>query len=108
MTELLRIRRGLGSIFLAFGLLHAVGVLLAPGGRFYFAHYLFFVMTGFCYLFFSYRSTRVFHYETLADFLTGLAAFIVLMSPVAGLFLAAYGLGLRRGRPLGFFRAKQS
>ena len=103
--ELPRIRRGLGSAFIAMGALHALTALVGLGGRAYFLGYLLFVVGSLAYLLYEFNSTRIFYYEVLADFLVGLAALVVLMTPVTGLILIAYGLGLRRGRMLGFFHA---
>lgn len=129
--DLARIRRGLGLIFLLAGLIHAgemvLAVLYSQGrlpivigaglwSELYFAHFLFLVMGSLLYLALNFRSTGVFHHETLVDFLVGLGVFILLMSAAAHLlvrrlvapwwslapsaFLACYGLFLTSGRGL--------
>ncbi|MBI3552754.1 MAG: hypothetical protein HY077_09555 [Elusimicrobia bacterium] len=101
--DLLRLRRGVGLIYLLGGLIHAcmmVYAALYSLGRlrvlipaeiwkqFYFAHFLFLVLGSLVYLGLSFKQTGIFYYEVLADFLVGLTAFIVIMTGVALLLVS--------------------
>ena len=123
------IRRGLGLIIFIAGVIHAFEMTLATlysqgrlpvvigaglWSQLYFAQFLFLVMGSVLYLFLSYRSRRMFYFETLVDFLIGLPPFTVLMQAMALLlvrrwvnqwwslapsaFLMGYGLFVRSGR----------
>lgn len=98
MTDLLRIRRGLGVIYLLSGLLHwavmtmaalyslgRISVVIGVGlwSELYYAHFLFLILASLAYLALSYRQTGIFYYEALVDFLIGIGAFVVLLSVAA-------------------------
>ena len=96
--ELWRLRRGVGKAFILFGLAQTVLTLSGAGGKVYFAGYLVFLLAGLGYLFRRFMSTGIFYYEALADFLIGVALFVVLLSPLIGPLLVVYGLWLFYGR----------
>ena len=131
--DLLRLRRGAGIVYLAAAVIHAGEMIFATLyslGRLhvyvpaqlwkelYYAHFLFLILGGLIYLGLGFKQCGIFYYEVLADFLVGVAAFVVLLTAVASLlasgrinpwfsltisaFLAAYGLGLIQGRVFGF------
>ena len=97
-------------------------VVIGPGlwSELYYSHFLFLVLASLGYLTLSYKRSAVFYWETLLDFLVGMLVFIVLLGLVGivlvrglanpwlsllpGTFLAAFGLGLFLGRPMGFGR----
>lgn len=98
MRALLRIRRGVGWIFVFAGLLHAAQMVFASlyslrrvavyvsaetWTRMHFGHFLLLVCSSVLYLTLAFRREGIFYYEALADFLAGLGAFVVLMSIVA-------------------------
>lgn len=102
MTELLRIRRGVGVIYLLSGAVHAAIMILASlyslrrlpwfiparlWSEMYYMHFIVFVVSGLGYLFLSFRKSRVFHYEALVDCVVGIGGFIVLMSVAAVLLV---------------------
>lgn len=125
MGEALRLRRGLGAITLACGLLNAAAFalprLLLLSGRLwsliFFSQFLLLVCGGLGWLAFGYRRSRLFFAEPLIDFLLGVGVFVLLLSAVGwglssarlgagwslapGAFLIFYGYELLRGRRLG-------
>ncbi len=97
-NELLRLRRGIGIIYLLGGLIHAAMMVYAalyslgrihaviPAGlwsEFYFAHFLFMVLGGFIYMGLSFKQARIFYHEILIDYMVGIGAFFVIMTAVA-------------------------
>ena len=94
MKPLLRIRRGVGIVLIAAGVLHMghnlFAVLYASHRlRLYvpptawaelsFAHFLFLVLAGLGYLTLSFMREGIFYHEALADYLAGLGGFIVML-----------------------------
>ncbi len=132
MSPILRLRRGVGVVFVAAGVLHATIMVMATlysmrllpfvitarlWSRLYFGHFLALVLGCGLYLALGYRR-RGFYFEPLLDFAAGVAGFNVFLtltavalvrhwlpawlSPIPSAFLLAYGLGLMRGRRFGF------
>jgi len=128
-----RIRRALGLVFVVSGLLHSLqaGLVLFYSlglvhlhitarlwSRMHYGLFLFTVLAGGSFLFFSFRRAGLFYAQTLLDFAVGIGIFVLLVSLLGLLlgrhpspwiallpsaFLLAYGLGLYRGRSLGFW-----
>lgn len=132
-ASLAKIRRGLGVIYLLAAFIHAGEMTLAAlysmgrlpliigaglWSELYYAHFLFLILGGLGYLALSFKRSGIFYYETLVDFLIGIAVFVVLLT-LAGVvlvrgavgpwwsllpsaFLGAYGVGLLNNRRFGF------
>lgn len=99
--ELLRLKRGIGLIYLLAGVLHA-GImafatlysqgrvkLVIPAGlwsEMYYAHFLFLALSGGLYLFLSFKRSGTFQFEAVLDYAIGVAAFVLLLS-AAGVVL---------------------
>lgn len=93
--EFLRVRRGVGLIYLLAGILHA-GIMafatLYSMGRIpfvitaslwselYYAHFLFLAMSGGLYLFLSFKKSGLFHFEIMLDYAIGMSAFMLLLT----------------------------
>ena len=81
-----------------------VAVSAAAWSRFYFAHFVLLVVSGFGFLFADAARTRVFHGGPMIDFSIGLAGVMIAFGFgrgwVPGVFLLAFGLRLSTGRPL--------
>lgn len=134
--DLLRLRRGVGLIYVLAGLANwaEIGLaLLASSGRLpfsisprlwsqlFFGHFLLLVVSGLLYLTISYYVSGLFTYLALMDYLVGVPVFMIALPAILGLvihgapaalaflpggFLLAYGFGLRRGRAMGFFQPR--
>lgn len=127
--DILRLRRGTGIIYMISAVLHAaamtfaclclfghihVAVPPALWPKIFFGHFLVLILGGILYLTLGFKNTGIFYYEVLADYLVGIAVFIVLLSAIAfqlmagrlspwctlvpSAFLFLYGLGLASGR----------
>ncbi len=117
MTEAARLRRGVGVVYVVAGVLQwcvlAGAWLMLPAGlmsRLFFGQFLFLILGGLAYLSANYVADNKFVYEPLADFLVGVAVYVVLLSlvalilvkglagpwlaPAPGLFLMGYGYKL--------------
>lgn len=103
MKPLLRIRRGVGVVFIVGGLIHMgqnlfavlwasgrLRVAVPPGlwAHLLFGQFLFLVFAGVGYLTASFKKERYFHFEALADYLAGMGGFLVVMPVSAGLIVA--------------------
>lgn len=131
--DILRLRRGVGMIYMITAFLHAAEMVFVSVDAprllhlslpaafwlpFFFAPILFLILASMSYMVMGFRAAGIFYYEVLADFLAGIAVFVVLFSAVAfGLrgnainrwfslapsaFVLAFGFGLVRGRTCGF------
>ncbi len=131
--DILRLRRGVGFIYIIAGFIHASEMVFVslnalhllhlsfPPGfwpKFFFAPFLFLILGSLSYLTLGFRECGIFYYEVLADFLVGIAGFIVIFSAIAftlrdnhispwyslvpSVFVLAFGLGLMQGRVCGF------
>ena len=127
--DILRLRRGTGIIYMISAVLHAaamtfaclclfgklhVAVPPALWPKIFFAHFLVLILGRILYLTLGFQKAGIFYYEVLADFLVGIAVFIVLLSAIAfrlvsgqlspwytlapSAFLFLYGFGLLQGR----------
>lgn len=103
MQALLRIRRGVGWLYVVAGLLHAANMTFASlyalrkisfhvsaqtWTRLHFGHFLFLVGAPLLYLALSFHRERLFYYEALGDFLVGVAGYFVLLTAVAFLLVS--------------------
>lgn len=94
-VELLRLKRGLGLIYIlagashawlmAFATLYSLGrvKLVIPASlwsEMYYAHFLFLCLAGGLYLFLCFRKTRTFNFEATVDYSVGVAVFILLLT----------------------------
>ncbi|HVC09907.1 MAG TPA: hypothetical protein VNH15_08215 [Elusimicrobiota bacterium] len=126
------LRKGVGFIFVALGVLHVFSAALAAWflrglplasravilAFFYYAHFLLLTGGTCAYLFFGYWRARAFYIEPFLDFLAGLGLFVFAVGVagaliarvhfgetlflIPGTFLIVYGAGLIQGRPFGF------
>lgn len=117
-SEAVRLRRGVGIVYVLAGLLQwgvlAGAWLRLPApmlSRLFFGQFLFLIFGGLTYLTASFARTGRFIYHPLVDYLIGVAIFVVLLSfvalilakglagpwlaPAPGLFLIWYGVKLR-------------
>lgn len=96
--DILRLRRGVGLIYIIAGVLHAGEMVFVslnslhilhlsfPAGfwlPFFFAPFLFLILGSMSYLGLGFSECGIFYYEVLADFLVGIAGFFVLFSVIA-------------------------
>ena len=132
--DLPRLRRGVGAVYLAAGVLHWAEMALALSAAFhklpfaipaplwsrlFFGHFLLLILGGSLYLAVSYFRSGLFTYLALVDYIVGIPVFMIgfpllfgyvagggpwPLAFVPGAFLVAYGWGLRRGRAMGFCR----
>lgn len=101
MTQLRRIRRGVGLILILAGLISLGEMIFASlysmgrvpilvsarlWSELYYAQYLFMTLGGGMYLLLSFRQAGVFHYEALVDFIIAVGVFTMLLG-LAGFVL---------------------